>query len=29
MEFINSMYVIYKMDFMINLGEKDEDMLKL
>lgn len=28
-EFINSMYVIYKMDFTTNPGEKDEDMPKL
>lgn len=29
MEFINSMYVIYKMDFTTNPGEKDADMPKL
>lgn len=29
MEFINSMYVIYKMDFTTNPGEKDEDVPKL
>lgn len=29
MKFINSMYIIYKMDFMINLNEIVKDVYKL